>query len=216
MTVRTGMQSLVDQVRVLTGAGTAEYTAGTVTYWSDTDLQTALDANSRFVVQSLLMWQPQQIGGTANYFNALLQYRDLEDAPGTSGTSRFVIRDGAGSAVGTANYTLDARAGRVSFGTVNQMGTAYYFTGYSYDVCAAAVEVLRGRLANFNSFYDFSADNQSFSRSQMRQNIRDTIDDLKDCSGSNVVGQTSGDLHVSQFVRTDLNPCGGENEYGYR
>ena len=211
MTVRTGMQDLIEQVRVLTGAGTAEYTAGTVTYWTDTHIQDALDRHSCFVASSPLHWQPQTTtGGTLVYYNAQMDYKYIENAPGTVEASRFIIRDSAGAAVGTANYTLDPNAGRVSFGTVNQGGTAYYWTGYSYDVCGAAAEVLQGRLANFNGYYDFSADNQTFNRSQMRANIRESISDLKACSGSNVIGAISGDIRISQFTRVDLNPSYAE------
>ena len=46
MALRTGMTNLVARVRALTGAGTAEYTAGSVTYWTDDHLQTILDSNN--------------------------------------------------------------------------------------------------------------------------------------------------------------------------
>lgn len=213
MTIRTGMQSLVDRVRVYSGAGTAEYTAGTITYWTDDHLQTILDSHVTRLINSPLVWMPQTIGGgTVTYLTARADYTDLEEGPaGTATNSRYVIRDSTGAAVGTANYTPDYRNGEVTF-TSNQAGTAYYVTGYSYDVCAAAVEVLRGRLARVNDFYDFSADNQSFSRSQVRKNIREMISDLGGCVGENARGAVSGELHVSQFVRTDLNPCRYTND----
>lgn len=205
-TVRAGMQNLINRVRALTGAGQSEYTVGDYTYWSDENLQTILDARSQFIVGGPLTWQPQTIaGGTITYLTAQAGYRDLEEGPaGTATSSRFVIRDSTGAAVGTANYSVDYQAGRVTF-TGDQGGTAYYFTGYTYDVCAAAADVLRERLANFNLYYDFSADNQSFSRSQVRKQIAEAMADLRGCAGSNVAGATSGDLHVSQFVRTDIN-----------
>lgn len=209
MTIRAGMSNLVNRVRALTGAGTADYTAGSITYWTDNHLQDALDRHARFVVSSPLTWIPETIpGGTAVWWNGQLAYRDIEESPGTVDGSRFILRDGTGAAIGTANYTLDAQAGRVSFGTINQGGTAYYATLYTYDVCAAAVDILRERLSSVNSWFDFSADNQSFSRSQVRTNIREMMTDLRGCIGGNVVGKVSGDVHTSEFVRTDLNPRG--------
>lgn len=206
MTIRTGMTNLVNRVRALTGAGTADYTAGSITYWTDNHIQDALDRHSRFVNYSPLQWIPQTTpGGTVQWWDSQLLYRDIEDAPGTVNGSRFIIRDGTGAAIGTANYTLDAQAGRVSFGTVNQGGTAYYWTGYTYDVCAAAVDILRERASSVALWYDFKADNQSFSRSQARTNILEMIKDLRGCVGSNIVGGVSGDVHTSEFVRNDLN-----------
>lgn len=203
---RSGMTPLIDRVRALTGAGTAEYTAGTITYWTDDHIQTILDANGQFLIDAPLTWQPQTIaGGTITYLTAQAGYRDLEEGPaGTASNSRFVVRDSTGAAVGTANYTADYRNGRVTF-TADQGGTAYYVTGYTYDVCGAAADLLRERLANFNLYYDFSADNQSFSRSQVRKQLREAMADLRGCAGSNVAGATSGDLHVGVFVRTDIN-----------
>ena len=67
MALRTGMTNLVARVRALTGAGTAEYTAGTVTYWTDDHLQTILDANGGILIDSPLTWLPQSL--TAARFN---------------------------------------------------------------------------------------------------------------------------------------------------
>jgi len=201
-TVRAGMQNLINRVRALTGAGQTEYTVGDRTYWTDNDLQDILDSNYIHLSDQLLIWRTEQINGTANYLNAQSPYKDLEEA--SSGTARWAVRNSAGTFVGTANYTPNYRSGEISFGTVNQQGTAYYLTAYSYDVCAAAVDVLRERLTNFNSYFDFSADNQSFKRSQVRQNIREMIADMRACIGENVIGGVSGDLHVSYFVRSDL------------
>lgn len=203
MAIRTGMTNLVQRVRSLTGAGTAEYTAGTVTYWTDDHIQAILDSHYIHFADQILAWRTENINGTANYLNAQAPYRDLEEA--TSGTARWALRDGAGAFIGTANYTPNYRSGEISFGTVNQGGTAYYLTGYSYDVCAAAADLLQERLANFNSYYDFSADNQEFKRSQVRGFIDEMLDRLSGCIGDNVIGGVSGDMHVSYFVRTDVN-----------
>lgn len=203
MAIRTGMQNLVDRVRALTGAGTAEYVAGTITYFTDQHLQDILDGNYVHFANVPLSWRTESIGGTVNYLAAQAPYRDLEEA--ASGTARWAVRDSAGAFIGTANYTANYRSGEISFGTVNQGGTSYYLTGYSYDLCAAAVDVLQGRLTNFSSYFDWSADNQSIKRSQVRDNIKELMNDMQACVGENVIGATSGDMHVSEFVRVDLN-----------
>lgn len=206
MAIRDGMQGLVDRVRALTGAGTAEYTVGADTYWVDTDLQDILDSNARFFIDVPLVWRPQSIGGgTVQYLVADAPYRDMEEA--ASGTARWIVRDGPGAQIGTANYSADYRQGRLTF-TSNQGGTAYYLTGYTYDVYAAAADVWLERLAHFQDWYDFSADNQEFSRSQAFDHAVKAEALLRGKAGSNVVGAASGDLRTSQFVRMDLNEAG--------
>ena len=204
-TMRAGMQNLIDRVRVLTGAGAAEYTIGDRTYWTDSHLQDVLDSNARYVVDLPLAWQPQQISGTVTWLTACTPYRDFEEAPGTAVNSRFVIRDGAGSAIGTALYTPNYRSGEISFGTINQGGTAYYLTAYTYDVHAAAADVWLDRLAHFQDWYDFAADNQDFTRSQAWDHAMAMERLMRGKAGANLVANAGGDLRVSQFVRVDLN-----------
>jgi hypothetical protein len=201
MAIRDGMTNLVDRLRALTNAGTAQYTAGTITYWTDDHLQDALSRHETWVVEDMLTWIPQNIGGTANYLTAQGHYKDLEEAE--SGTARWQIRSSVGVAEGTANYTADYVQGRVTWST-DQGGTAYMLTGYSYDLYGAAVDVLEHQLANFNLWYDFSADNQEFDRSQVKDNISDLIAKYKPKIGDNKPGK-SGDLFTSQLVRTDIN-----------
>lgn len=205
MAIRTGMQNLVNRVRALTSAGTAEYVAGTLTYWTDDHLEDVLDRNSRFFVDAPLNWQQQMIGGTAVYYTAFTPYRDLEEL--ASGTARWEVRTGPGISIGTAGYTPDYQNGIITF-TASQGGSAYYLTGWTYDVYAAAADVWVERLAHFQDWYDFRADNQTFSRSQAFKNAEKMEAYLRKKAGSNLV-QNHGDLRVSQFVRTDL----GDNCY---
>lgn len=199
MAIRTGMQTLVDRVRALTGAGTAEYTAGTATYWSDNNLQDVLDSNLFPVRGELLKWEPETIGGgTIAYYDAISRYRDYEEAE--SGTERWIIRDSIGTEIGTANYTADYRAGRIRF-SADQAGSAYYLTAYSYDVFAAAADLWLERMSNFADWYDFSADNQNFSRSQAWEHAQTMSKTMREKAGANT-GQ--GQLFTSTFVRTDL------------
>ena len=202
MALRTGMGNLVQRVRQLTGAGTAEWTAGTVSVWDDESIQNILDSNAQFIVDDPLIWRPQIVGGgTVNYFVANAHYRDLEEAG--SGTLRWIVRDSVGAEYGTANYTPDYRQGQIRF-TANQGGTAYYLTAYTYDVHAAAADVWLERLANFADWYKFSADNQTFDRNQAFEHAKAMEDRERQLVGKNVVLQSVGDLRHSEFVRTDL------------
>ena len=49
MTVRDTMAELIADLRALTDAGTSDYTVGGVSYWSDQQLQDALDGRRQGV-----------------------------------------------------------------------------------------------------------------------------------------------------------------------
>ena len=49
MTVRDTMAELIADLRALTDAGTSDYTVGGVSYWSDQQLQDALDGRRQAV-----------------------------------------------------------------------------------------------------------------------------------------------------------------------
>ena len=149
MAIRSGMQNLIDRVRALANAEFDEYEIGQTTYWEDSHIQDILDANSQFVVDSPLPYLDQNVDGTARYIVAQSTFNSWEEAE--SGTARWIVRDSTGAEYGTANYTVSYRAGRIVFDT-DRGGTAYYITGYTYDVNAAAADVWMQRLANFNDW----------------------------------------------------------------
>ena len=201
MAIRTGMLTLIKRVRNLSDAP-ATYTDTSTPYWSDNDIQNILDSNATFFVDDPLTWRPQTIGGgTVNYYVAQSHYRDLEEA--TSGTARWIVRDSVGAENGTANYTPNYRQGQLVW-SADQGGTAYYLTGYSYDIHAAAADLWLERLANFADWYKFSADNQTFDRQQAYDHATKMEQRHRQLSGKNVVLQAAGDLRHSEFVRTDL------------
>jgi len=196
------MSDLILRVRALTKARTDEYDVDVESWWTDQRVQDTLDSNSTFVIDHGLAWQPQSIGGgTVEYHIAQAGYRDWEQM--ASGTTRWVIRDGPGAVQGTAGYTVDYRAGRITF-TADQGGTAYYLTGYSYDVYGAAADIWAERLANFSAWYRFSADGQSFDRQQAWEHAQEMESLMRARAGSNVLQAASGDVRMSQFVRMDL------------
>lgn len=199
MAVRTGMQDLVDRTRALANAGTAQYTSGTITYWSDQHIQDVLDRFYTRIIDASLTFQAENLNGTVNYLIAITGWQNLE-----SGTARFVIKDGTFNTVGTANYSADYNAGVITFSS-NQSGSALYLNAYSYDIYAAAVEILEGKLAYFDLWYDWSGGGQSFKRSQAIANIRSLIAVYGKKIGSNDPTH-SGEVASSFFFRTDVTP----------
>jgi len=166
--------------------------------YTDDELQEMLDANVLHVEEQELRWLPDTIGGgSLAYHRAALGYRDLEGT--ASGTIYWDILTGAGSAVPA--YTPDYITGQVRF-AADTTGSAYYWTGRSYDLWAAAADVWERKAASLADWYQFTADGQSFARQQAFQQAREMAKSCRSRTGQN---RSSGGLQTGVFVRGDLN-----------
>ena len=162
MTARTGMDTLILTLRGMVSAGTADYTIAGVSYWSDDQLQTALDRHRLDFYQAELANVPQvESGNVTTYKVYRAPYRNLE-----GGTAYFKLVTLLGAEAGTADYTADYSNGVVTF-TADQAGTAWYLTGRAYDLNATAADVWRMKAAQAAAAFDFSTDNHSLKRSQL-------------------------------------------------
>jgi hypothetical protein len=136
---RTTMTRLIDRVRTLTYAGTAEYTVGTASFWDADHVQEVLDANRRDVYRANLHIQETYDAGAVQYKVYEAHLSEWETTDG--GTATFVVQTSPGVTVGTASYTADYQRGVVTF-TSDQAGAAYLVTGRVYDIYAAAADLL--------------------------------------------------------------------------
>jgi hypothetical protein len=156
--------TLVADLRLLVAAGTAEYSIAGTAYWSDAQLQAILDRNRRLLWGDPLDFLPQQDPGTVHYYRALIPVAGrLEPGALGGGGNIGTVVDSGGTAIsgGTISST-----GELLFGA-DQAGSARFFRGYCYDLAAAAAEVLETWASVQKGAYDFSTDDQSFSRSQI-------------------------------------------------
>lgn len=182
---RSGLSSLITELRGMTEAGTADYTVTGSTYWTDDHLQDVLDIHRTDVIFQPLAMYPAQVQGGS------LSYRDYRAANGylettTGGTSVFYLQDATGETIGTSNYTPDYRRGVFVFNT-DQRGSVYYMTGSSYDLQAAAADVWRRKAAHLApTSFDFSTDNHSISRSQVYQHCLEMASFFEGKSGDAV------------------------------
>ena len=163
---RTGMTALIEELRALTEAGTAEYTIGTTVHWSDNALQDMLDLYRADHIHSPLYPYPIVVsGGTLQYFDYRTQIPYFEATGG--GTSVFYIQDGTGATVGTSLWSMDCRRGYITF-TSDTLGSTLFFTGRSFDINAAAGAVWQRKAAHYApTSFNFSTDNHSISREQV-------------------------------------------------
>lgn len=174
MTARSGMATLVSQVRGMTDAGTADYTIGTAAFWDDDHVQEVLDRHRCEVYHERL--RPilaHASGGSVVWKTYQSEHENLEAT--TGGSLIFVLQDATGANVGTALYTPDYQRGIVTF-TNDTLGSAMYLTGRAYDLYGAAADVWRQKAGNAAKLYDFEADGQRLSRSQWTKHCLEMAD----------------------------------------
>ena len=161
---RTGMQTLIDTVRGFANAATDEWTSETesslVEYWSDEEIQRVLDRHKAEYVHAALEVQPTYSAGAIVYTQYRLNATNVE-----SGTAVFKIEDAAGTVSG---WTADYTRGVVTFSS-DQSGKTFYWTGFAYDLDAAAADIWRMKASHVAGLVDFSTDGHSVKRSQQAQ-----------------------------------------------
>jgi hypothetical protein len=182
MAVRATMAELIDRVRSMIGD------TGTTKTFTDQEVQDALDRYRTDVSYEDL--QPQDTigaGGVTQYLiyfsargywepDALLQ--DYNWNTLTSATAEWMI-------------------GRFTF-AVSQLPPVY-LTGKSYDVMSAAVDVLEQWAARVKLDYSYSADGQSFNRSQKLAGIQAMLDMYRQRIPSRLVTMSRSDVNQGSF-----------------
>ena len=178
MTLRTTMSELITELRSMTDTGQNEYSVAGVSYWYDEQIQKILD-NHRTDVKWLEMTAIEE--GTGEYLDYSIGYGYFEQTSG--GTAVFIVQDLNGTTV-TDPYSVDYIRGVVTFAS-DTTGTAYYVTGRSYDLDAAAADIWRKKMNHYASAVDFSTKVHNISRSQLFEHAQKMVDfyDLRGGSG---------------------------------
>lgn len=201
MTTRTGMSELIRQLRQMAQAESAEYQVGDDIYWEDEHLQDILDLFRADVYEESIYPIPQFVSGNTVYQNYYWIYSNVERA--SSGTAIWQLQDLNGSAIGTANYSIDYNARRIRFSTTTD-GSEYALTYSYYDLNRAAAEVWRRKAANVANRFDVRTDNHDLKRNQLRQNYLDMakyFDEQAQKSGNT----SNSGSRMKQFYRSDVN-----------
>ena len=188
---RTGMQTLIDTVRGFANAAPDEWEVSTdssiVTYWSDDEIQRALDRHKVEHIHAPLEPVTSYSGGSA----VVLQYRT--NITNIEGSTAFSVEDTSGTVVPTA---IDYTRGIVTFST-DQSGKSFYWSGFSYDLYAAAADIWRMKASHVAGLVDFSTDGHSIKRSQQAQQYLNMSQYFQSRS-------TSEGVQTSRIVRDDL------------
>ena len=195
---RTGMTDLIATLRGMTESGTADWTLGTVSFWSDNHVQDVLDLHRKdYVFQELMPYPTQGSGGTVLYNQYRAPVGNFEQT--TGGTAIFYVQDGTGANVGTALYSVDYVRGVVTFAS-NTRGTSYFLTGSSYDLNAAAADIWNRKASHYAaSAFNFSTDNHSVSREAIHQHCMQMAAKFESLSGDSI--------QSVQLWRNDTDGC---------
>jgi hypothetical protein len=192
MAARAGLVTLISQWRSMIGG------AGTATV-SDDRAQQILDSHRLDFWQEPLAVQPLSIPGGALgsvvYTTFLCKFNNLEGT--ASGTVAFRLYDSMGSAQSPSTY--DMQNGIFIF-SADQMGSARYIDGRSYDLNGAAADGWRDLAGNYSSLYDFRQEGRQFSRSQWFKHCLDMADYF---DGKKRMGYGSGGVAIVE--RGDFN-----------
>lgn len=192
MTVRDGMQTLIDTVRAYANAGTAEWTIESESsyraYWDDSEIQRVLDRHRADIVHYEMDPIQSYSAGSVVYLSYDLGYGSIE-----SGTAVFKIEDVDGTISG---WTMDYTRGLATFAT-DTKGSTYYWTGSTYDLYGAAADIWMIKAANVAKMFDFSTDGHSIKRSDLRRSYLDMAAYYKNMS-------PGGAVQSVKIVRSDV------------
>lgn len=194
MSARTGLSDIIETVRSHANLGTADYSiihsGGTITLWSDEEVQKVLDRHRTDIYREPLTKFPDHLGGSIDYKIYQSRHKNLESVE--SGTAIFYLEDGAGDNVGTASYTADYARGRFVF-TDDQDGTSYFLTARAYNIKRAVAEIWRMKASHVSDRFDVRTDTQKFSRSQVMKQFLEMAREYDKLSGPIRVGLDRND-----------------------
>jgi len=162
MTARAGLSDYISEVRQSAELGTADYTLGTTTYWTDAQIQTYLDRYREDLYRVELTSISEYDGGTVVCKKYYSPYKYLESG------DVWDLQNAAGETVGTALYSVDYFKGLVTFSS-DTSGSAYFVTTYAHNLNMAIGKIWSLKASHYANRVDFSTDNHSIKASQYQK-----------------------------------------------
>lgn len=199
MTARYGMYNLILRVRSGAAAESDEFTFAGETYFTNDHLQDKLDANRRDIFYEALDYEVSyDSGNVAQYVDYYFDNGNVEEL--SSGTAAWNLQDASGSAVGTADYSVNYNARHIRF-AANTYGSAFYLTYRAYNVEAAIADTWDFKAANVAQLFDVSTDNHSLKRSQKF----DMYMKMANLWRARALSSQGANTSESYLVRSDVN-----------
>lgn len=186
---RAGMANLITELRRRTMAGTADVTLGTVTYWSDNQLQDVLDTYRETLRQITLSAIPTRVGTSYSYTEYPIPSQ-LEWVEENATDSGWQLVDSAGGSA--PSYTVNYKAHMITF-AADTANLNYYLDCRAYDLNQAAGDVWESKASFVAGNVDWKSDNHDIKASQEYAHCMKQAQTWRGKSG----------LLVAKMVRTD-------------
>lgn len=166
MAARSGMASLILELRGFTDTKEQDVEVNGVAYWTDEQLQNVLDLYRKDVLDAELVSVPLMVNGVTEWTRyyiplAIGHYLETDATPGA-----FSIVDVVGAAA--PSHTVDIRAMTVVF-NANTNGLEYFLRGRTYDVRAAAAHVWFMKAGHRAELIEWKAGGHTLSEDQEYQ-----------------------------------------------
>ncbi len=195
---RNGMLPLIDELRTLCAVGTADAQIGTITLWSSDALQAVLDTTQVYARFMPLDPLPVVNNGTFQSFDYLIPDHLapsgwIEQIAADSG---WAVRDSAGSLIGTAQYSVNFPARRITF-TADQAGADRYLDLRAYDLNRAAATIWSRKASLVVNRVSWATSDLRISAEQEHAHCLRMADYYARRAGAS----------ASTLVRTDENPA---------
>lgn len=191
---RLGMKYIIDDARLYSNSGTADYQIADETYWSDDQIQEAFMRNHTRVVRLPLRPVLSFEGGSAVY--QIFEPRRTINGyyEGTaSGSDYWRVENSQGSVIATSNYKVDSRTGVLDFFT-SQSDVDLYLTAHAYAFNQTIALIWRIKASHYSGRFDFKTNDQDVKVSQLYQQAMAQVKDWEAKSG----------IIVGTVVRSDL------------
>lgn len=192
MAARTGMATIISDLRQKTNAGTADYTLGATTFWQDSQLQAELDKTQQTWRSVPLNKVPTLVNGTYEYYDYFVPAEMTGELEENAVDSGWAVKDSTGGTVSAANYAVNYQAKRITF-SANTQGSALYLDARTYNTNKAAANVWRMKASAVSANVDWQSDNHRVSASQESANCLRMASYFDELAGSS----------TGRFVRVD-------------
>lgn len=148
---RDGMANLIALVRQHANVGTADATIGGVAYWTDDQIQAMLDRTQVRRYACDLVY----LDDSETDYRLPASSAWIERAGSASG---WQVYNSAGSAVGTADYSVNYDAGIITFPTA-QNGAGYTLDFREYELYGVVADVWEQKAGTVAQQVNWSSDN---------------------------------------------------------
>lgn len=192
---RSGMTTLIQETRRLSNVGTADYTAGTVTYFNDDQLQDILDRYRTQHRQVTLTAQAEYADGSYTYTEYPLPFHLEWMEQGTATGSGWAVRDVAGSAA--PSHTVNYAARVITFAADTE-NTTYYLDVRTFELNQAVADVWEMKAGFVYDSVDWASDNHDIKAEQEYKHCLEMMQQYRVKTSA-----LNGGLRISRMVRTD-------------